>query len=328
MQTRAPLSRDDGAFTIHKEEENCYAKVKPKEPASGRFYAVFHVFRRRKPDFPAVSRCTGGHCRVAGLCRICGQRDRSAGYWRDRCRACRRAVRAGRACASAICADICAAGLPVDRSVSGHPAHGEYIVPNAHAARWRRCNAAADLLYCVLCGSVFRCTAPGKADKLARTHSMSDADRTDFRAVFRLPVSSGGGALRRADRRLRFAAEPDGHSGWLPDNGYAGGTQFRRGYRAEYSGLRYRGRTAGAPQHHPCRLDCRRNAASDLRDADARWRTVRCGMAGRLDWRGYAEQYCQRSVWPGRAGAACRNFRHCMLQYLCRPDCLRRSVFP
>ena len=32
--------------------------------------------------------------------------------------------------------------------------------------------------------------------------------------------------------------------------------------------------------------------------------------------------------WPGRAGAACRNFRHCMLQYLCRPDCLRRSVFP
>ena len=144
----------------------------------------FHVFRRWKPDFPAVSRCTGGHCRVAGLCRICGQRDRSAGYWRDRCRACRRAVRAGRACASAICADICAAGLPVDRSVSGHPAHGEYIVPNAHAARWRRCNAAADLLYCVLCGSVFRCTAPGKADKLARTHSVSDADRTDFRAVF------------------------------------------------------------------------------------------------------------------------------------------------
>lgn len=93
-------------------------------------------------------------------------------------------------------------------------------------------------------------------------------------------------------------------------------------------GLRYRGRTAGAPQHHPCRLDCRRNAASGLRDADARWRTVRRGMAGRLDWRGHAEQYCQRSVWPGRAGAACRNFRHCMLQYLCRPDCLRRSVFP
>ena len=51
-------------------------------------------------------------------------------------------------------------------------------------------------------------------------------------------------------------------------------------------------------------------------------------LAGRLDWRGHAEQYCQRSVWPGRAGAACRNFRHCMLQYLCRPDCLRRSVFP
>ena len=60
----------------------------------------------------------------------------------------------------------------------------------------------------------------------------------------------------------------------------------------------------------------------------ARWRTVRRGMAGRLNWRGHAEQYCQRSVWPGRAGAACRNFRHCMLQYLCRPDCLRRSVFP
>ena len=50
--------------------------------------------------------------------------------------------------------------------------------------------------------------------------------------------------------------------------------------------------------------------------------------AGRPDGRGHAEQYCQRSVWPGRAGAACRNFRYCMLQYLCRPDCLRRSVFP
>lgn len=187
---------------------------------------------------------------MAGLCRICVQRDWSAGYWRGCGRACRRTVRAGRACASAICASIRAAGLPVDRSVSGHPAHGEYIVPNAHAARWRRCNAAADLLYCVLCGSVFRCTAPGKADKLARTHSMSDADRTDFRAVFRLPVSSGGRALRRADRRLRFAAEPDGHSGWLPDNGYAGGTQFRRGYRAEYSGItvsRTNSRCAAAP---------------------------------------------------------------------------------
>lgn len=101
-------------------------------------------------------------------------------------------------------------------------------------------------------------------------------------------------------RCLRFAAGPDGHSEWLPDNGYTGGTELRRGYRAEYSGLRYRGRTAGAPQHHPCRLDCRRNAASGLRDADAHWRTVRSGMAGRLDWRGHAEQYCQRSVWPGR----------------------------
>ena len=155
MQTQAPLFRDDGAFTIHKEEENCYAKVKPKKPASGRFYAVFYVFRRRKPDFSAVSRCTGGHCRVAGLCRLCGQRDRSAGYWRDCGRACRRTVRAGRACASAICASIRAAGLPVDWSVSGHPAHGEYVVPNAHAARRRRCNAAADLLYCVLCGRRF-----------------------------------------------------------------------------------------------------------------------------------------------------------------------------
>lgn len=64
------------------------------------------------------------------------------------------------------------------------PRHGEHIVPNARAAHWRRCNAAADLLYRVLCGQRFRCTAPGKADKLARTHSVSDADRTDFRAVF------------------------------------------------------------------------------------------------------------------------------------------------
>lgn len=96
-------------------------------------------------------------------------------------------------------------------------------------------DAMRQLIYSIVffAGSVFRCTAPGKADKLARTHSVSDADRTDFRAVFRLPVSSGGRALRRADRRLRFAAGPDGHSEWLPDNGYAGGTQFRRGYRAE-----------------------------------------------------------------------------------------------
>ncbi|MFR0942892.1 MAG: branched-chain amino acid transport system II carrier protein [Butyricicoccus sp.] len=33
---------------------------------------------------------------AAGLCRLCGQCDRSAGYWRDRCRACRWAVRVGR----------------------------------------------------------------------------------------------------------------------------------------------------------------------------------------------------------------------------------------
>ena len=125
-------------------------------------------------------------------------------------------------------------------------------------------DAMRQLIYSIVffAAAFFVALHPEKLTKLARTHFVSDADRTDFRAVFRLPVSSGGRALRRADRRLRFAAGPDGHSEWLPDNGYAGGTQFRRGYRAEYSGLRYRGRTAGAPQHHPCRLDCRRNAAS------------------------------------------------------------------
>ena len=102
-------------------------------------------------------------------------------------------------------------------------------------------DAMRQLIYSIVfCGcSVFRCTAPGKAD------AGSDAfwRPTLIVLIFVLffgclfhPVAEHYG-VPTAD----YASLPS----LIPDNGYAGGTQFRRGYRAEYSGLRYRGRDYG-----------------------------------------------------------------------------------
>ena len=164
---------------------------------------------------------------MAGLCRICGQCDRSAGYWRDRCRACRRAVRAGRACASADLRRYLRCWFTC-RSVRVWPSRARRAHrSNARAAHWREMQMRQlDLLYRVLCGSVFVALHPEKLTSWLGRILCPTLINTDFRAVFRLPVSSGGRALRRADRSLRFAAGPDGHSEWLPDNGYAGGTSI------------------------------------------------------------------------------------------------------
>ena len=164
MQTRAPLSRDNGAFTIHKEGgENCYAKVKPKEPASGRLYAVFHVFGAGNLIFPPY---LGMHRRALTrgwpLCRICGQRDRSPGYWRDRCRACRRAVElAGRVHPrfAQIFALLVYLSIGPCLAIPRGGASFQMLAPLIGG------DAMRQLIYSIVffAAAFFRCTAPGKS---------------------------------------------------------------------------------------------------------------------------------------------------------------------